>query len=852
VFKAGERIDRYEIQDPIAAGGMGVVYRARHTNLGNEVALKVLSDTYALNEKVRHRFRQEAYVQSQLTHPNIVSVYDLLVEETLLALVMPLIKGPSLAVVNEEEKPGAWSISEALPVWRAVTEAVAYAHDRGVVHRDLKPGNVLMNRHDDPGLGRPMVCDFGLAKVLSDSAAMTKVGAQMGTMPYMAPEQFQGTTDITPAADVFALGVLLWRLLAGKLPVDPENMEECLTFYLDGAQPSLYAPKEGGEGTLDALIERAMMRDPSKRFPNAGALVAALEASERGQAPDSPATPAVETPTEPGEHTGARKWWLVGVAGTIVIALIASFGPSLFGPKSPKDGEKKIKTSAGAPVISTPAAQRACEGGDGDACLREGLAHYFGVQRPVDFVAAARSLSRGCEAENGRACVGIGDLLRDGRGRPPDFKASLDRYRRGCDLGWGESCYRVAVAYMDGVEVTEDTKQTQSFLAKGTKALMRACTKRDPYACGVSGHALMRGLGHEKDVEAGKKQLARAATLYEKACEDGAQLACYFRAEMQVGKWGAPKNSVQGRAGHEATCTAGVVASCSEWAAALTLGQGGPKDVNRARTLREESCRKGHPSSCFLLGKLRADAARYEDAIKLAEKACALGNTGACSGVHMWIQRHVKPPDEARQRRALAQGCLRRDGLSCFGLGKMLVTGKGGPQDLAAGRTAFRTGCKVGEGEACLSVANMMWSGKGGIVDKDQATINYMRACNLKADVACSKAAIGLMKDKNPPRAKSALAREMVLKGCDMKNVNSCELAAAFLINGVGGAKNTRGGRSLLEPLCEKGRAFSCYWMGQYHSNGAFGYRNRYTAIRFLRKGCKLGSKDACNHALLR
>ena len=232
MLKAGTILGNYEIIAPIGAGGMGVVYRARHTLLSSEVAFKELASNFTVSEKVRARFRQEAYLQANLKHPNIVHVTDMVMHEDVLGIVMDLVEGPSLEEVLEHERTGPWSLDEAMALMEPTLEGVAYAHEQGVVHRDLKPGNILLDRtFGDADLGMPKVADFGIAKILSSEVAMTRTGARMGTVPYMAPEQFSGKKDISARADVFALAMILWRLLTGRLPVEPDDLMGAAELY---------------------------------------------------------------------------------------------------------------------------------------------------------------------------------------------------------------------------------------------------------------------------------------------------------------------------------------------------------------------------------------------------------------------------------------------------------------------------------------------------------------------------------------------------------------------------------------------------------------------------------------------
>gem|GEM_PF-5014184 len=262
---------------PIAAGGMGVVYRARRLDTGQPVALKVLLANLAMDQVVRNRFAQGAWLQGQLDHENIVRVdVDFVLEEHVLAFAMELIEGPSLAQLIEQ-RPGPWPFDDVLRVMLSVIRGVAHAHDRGMIHRDLKPGNVLIATID--GRSVPKVADFDLAKVLqsdSPSAVKTRAGSMLGTPPYMSPEQFRGLVTADKRGDVFALGMMIWQLLAGRLPVAPDDMLAATDLY-SGREPMERLDHIANVPlTLADCIQRALALDPAARFADAGELKRAL------------------------------------------------------------------------------------------------------------------------------------------------------------------------------------------------------------------------------------------------------------------------------------------------------------------------------------------------------------------------------------------------------------------------------------------------------------------------------------------------------------------------------------------------------------------------------------------------
>ena len=244
----GTRLGTYEIVAPLGAGGMGEVYRARDTRLGREVALKVLPAAVASDARRLARFEHEARTVASLNHPNIVTLFSVEDEDDTRFLIMELVEGQSLL---DHVAPGGLPIARVVELGLALADALAAAHEQGVVHRDLKPANVMLTRD-----GRVKVLDFGLAKlVASDSgidvtqdvtvaSPLSSAGQVVGTVPYMAPEQVRGEA-VDSRTDLFALGILLYELSAGRRPFQGTTLgviSEPSSFTITlGSRPSMIA-----------------------------------------------------------------------------------------------------------------------------------------------------------------------------------------------------------------------------------------------------------------------------------------------------------------------------------------------------------------------------------------------------------------------------------------------------------------------------------------------------------------------------------------------------------------------------------------------------------------------------------
>ena len=278
---AGSRLAQYEIVSAVGSGGMGVVYRARDTRLGRDVALKVMAPHIASDPAMRSRFETEARAVASLTHPGILSIYELAVADGIPFAVMELLEGRNL---RERIAAGPLPWREAVDIAAAIADGLAAAHAKGVVHRDLKPENVFLTSD-----GHVKILDFGLALQRLDvggegpTAAHTAAGLVLGTFGYMSPEQVTGER-VDGRTDVFALGCLLYEMLTGRQLFTGVTPQEQIAKLLHDSAPDLSAFDPLAPQELRAIVARAVERDPARRFDSAMTVAAALRGLLSGSA----------------------------------------------------------------------------------------------------------------------------------------------------------------------------------------------------------------------------------------------------------------------------------------------------------------------------------------------------------------------------------------------------------------------------------------------------------------------------------------------------------------------------------------------------------------------------------------
>jgi hypothetical protein len=325
---------QYRLEREIGRGGMGIVYLARDLKLDRPVAIKTLPYHLASDPVIRERFLREARTAAALTHPSIVPIHRADELGDFVFFVMGFVDGESVA--QRVRRAGPFAPAELLPLLIEVASALGYAHARGVVHRDVKAENILL----DATGSRAMVTDFGIAR-LAQSASLTQTGTVLGTVFYMSPEQVSGA-DVDGRSDLYSLGVLAFFALTGRFPFESETPSAVLVAHVTRQPPPIRSIAPTVPEPLAAIVDRLLLKDRALRYAEAGEVVGALAAAAREIPLDAPAASQ-----RPGvAHGGARHLGTRGAAAGDDGPAHATTGAHVAGVTS-RTGERNVRVQGG-------------------------------------------------------------------------------------------------------------------------------------------------------------------------------------------------------------------------------------------------------------------------------------------------------------------------------------------------------------------------------------------------------------------------------------------------------------------------------------------------------------------------
>ena len=301
---------RYQIERVLGEGGMATVYLAHDQKHNRKVAVKVMRPELAATLGA-DRFLREVQVAAQLSHPHILPMHDSGSADGILYYVMPYVDGETLK--EHVAKQGQLSVNETMRLGREVAEALAYAHTRGIIHRDIKPGNILLQS------GHALVADFGIARALGDEGeVLTKTGLAVGTPQYMAPEQATGEREVDGRADIYALGAVMYEMMAGEPPFTGPNARAIITRSLTEEPRSLTTSRAGFPVAVNSAVMKALAKSPSDRYANAQEMVNALDRAQEGARSGTSEYPIPSAPT------ALQVWGLFALGCVGMLALVTA------------------------------------------------------------------------------------------------------------------------------------------------------------------------------------------------------------------------------------------------------------------------------------------------------------------------------------------------------------------------------------------------------------------------------------------------------------------------------------------------------------------------------------------------
>jgi len=796
---------KYRVVRLLGRGGMGKVYLAEHILLGQQRALKFISGELGQDAHFLRRFRHEAQAAIKLRHPNIVEVVDLdQAEDGSPYIAMEYVEGPDL---RRALATGAFSVERALTVVRGIAQGLGAAHAKGIVHRDVKPENILLaGGNGTPET--PKLLDFGIAAIQEGATAVSRTRGIMLSPPYASPEQWRGTPSdqLDGRADLYALGGVLYEMLTGQTPFHAHSSEGWMHQHLheEPQPPSALRPEVGDWRGLDALVLRLLAKESDQRPKDASELIRQLDAV-RGAAPnssrdtefDQPAFSPALTDVEGGPKLARRRGvWLGSLTAGIILAALAAW----FGLHPLQQNANQTSRPSAIEQAATAQNQVAQNQPSGTQSAQVNPQQTQASQPQPDQLETLKPQDL---EPTGSAAI------KHAPGLDPNQPMPAGQAPQGPKPAQIEPARPAAQPSAEDSEKRANTLVSQHRYPEAAPLYDQACNSGLAVDCFILGRMYHNGDGVSKDEP-------RAATLFAKACDGGATDACAAISYMYGKGVGVTKDESKAAGLLSRACDGGNLQSCYALGVAYDFGVGVQQDFPRAAVLYGKACNAGNKQSCGNLGQLY-----------LTGKGVAR--------------------DYFRAADLLANGCDAGSDLNCFNLGLLYETGNGVTKDTSRAAAMFSKACDGGNASGCGNLGHVYANGDGVTKDLFRAATSYSKACDAGIAMSCAQLA-NLYQQGSGVAKDLGQALTLYSKACNAGYMNGCTGLGFIYLNGDGIAKDAVRAAAFLTKSCDAGEPIACSSLGSLYQSGEKGIpKDKDKAKQLYGKACSLGNQQSCD-----
>jgi TPR repeat protein/tRNA A-37 threonylcarbamoyl transferase component Bud32 len=823
----------YRIIRLLGKGGMGAVYLAEHTLMDEPRALKFLSPELSKDQAFTSRFLREVRTLRQVRHKSVVDCGDLeRAEDDSLFFSMEYVNGPDLrSFLQVAPKP--FDVGLALSITRGIAEGLGAAHAKGMVHRDIKPENILMAQ--ERGDWVPKIADFGIVATKENSSVYTRTGGTLLTMAYAAPEQWRGTpaAELDGRTDLYALGGVLFEMLAGRTAFQAENYEGWARQHQNSAPvaPSTLRPELANWNGLDALVLGLLDKNPEKRPKDVDLVLSLLDQvqcvcsdTQRVTQLDSKSALNGSTATKGPKSSWNRRIGLL-TAGLILTAAAAWYGLHQFQQRAssvlPQPQSTQSETEKPESVQSQPVSPSTLQPSNPKATSnQEPKPTQIEAQKPPAqpqnipqmtkeadalynqkrYAEAAPIYDRTCAGGQGTDCNRLATMYERGDGVAKDNSQAGTLYAKACFAGIGEGCDALIPMYAKRILTAQDVSRIDALFSN-------SCDAGNPHGCNGLGFIYEQGAGVSRD-------LSRAFSLYSKACDSNEARGCLNLAAMYANGNGVTRDFARAATLYSKSCDGGYALACANLGYGYENGIGVARDSSRAAVLYSKACDAGIAVGCGNLGVLYGGgngvAKDTSRAVALSTRACDLGYALSCFNLGILYQNgNGATKDTPRAADLYSKACDGAVEKACFNLGLMYEKGVGVSRDYSRAANLYGKACDAGDVLGCSSLGYLYGSGNGVTKDIQRASALYTKACDGGVSISCTNLgfiyANGDGVPKDFPRA-----IQLFSKSCDSGEGRGCANLGYMYATASGVTKDIGRAKQLFDKGCSKGDQWAC------------------------------------------